>query len=203
MQMHGQMQHVAATTYELTKAPGITDCLAGLKPGYRLKGFKYGHSRGCFRMTLEWFGECRPCDPEVGVGLKQMVCRGTCAAWYAACRDDFFEFHPLTEELMPCGGASLLCSRLDELAVDGTDMCRKAALAVSEYSSSGGRQCFDGAIPPPLASCAITPVVQAGIQGWSMAADIKMLLWGALCSGVLYFWWRSMQRPSGGRLRVA
>jgi hypothetical protein len=28
---------------------------------------------------------CRPCDPEVGTGLKAAVCRATCDSIYAAC----------------------------------------------------------------------------------------------------------------------
>ncbi len=87
---------------------------------------------------------------QVGVGLKPTVCRDTCDAWLAACREEYYTFEPSTPSafvgrMQPCansaalggaGGASgsdaaaaaspLLCSRLGDVAQSGEELCREA-----------------------------------------------------------------------------
>eukprot|EP00884_Botryococcus_braunii_P010735 jgi/Botrbrau1/19663/Bobra.0003s0027.1 len=94
---------------------------------------------------------CRVCDPEVGVGSKPATCLEACEGWYAACRNDFFEF--VEERLRPCSPKSqrsLVCSQLKELAGSGAGLCAAAGLPVA---TSAAVPCFDGTVPPALPAC--------------------------------------------------
>ena len=134
------------------------------------------------------------------MGQKATVCRDTCDAWHEHCRDDYFEYHSLSKELIPCSDSSLVCSRLTELALDGPDMCRKAGLRVSDGGS--GSKCFDGSVPALLDACQAKPRPKPGIwealsseQGaWMAKADallarphpvVVKLVFFAVCLGML------------------
>ncbi|KAG2437532.1 hypothetical protein HYH02_011175 [Chlamydomonas schloesseri] len=126
-----------------------------------------GFSRACLAWQTRM--ACRVCDPEVGVGLKPMVCRDTCDAWLAACREEFYTFEPATPSafvgrMQPCantaalggGGGSagasdaaaasspLLCSRLWDVARTGEELCREAGLDVAGPGDNA--PCFDGGL---------------------------------------------------------
>ncbi len=130
--------------------------------------------------------QCRLCDPEVGVGLKGGVCKETCDAWHELCRDDFFEYHSLSKELMPCSDNSLVCSQLRELAADGADLCRKAGLRVS--GSGSGKKCFDGSVPDLLETCKAKPKPRPDRWKAIMSKTqplLLLLMVLAVCGGIL------------------
>jgi len=82
---------------------------------------------------------CRPCDPVVGVGMKQAVCASTCDRWYSACAQDFFSFTSISQRLKLCDDKEMLCSPLALLVQGGSEMCTQAGYKVSLKGA-----CFDG-----------------------------------------------------------
>ncbi|BDA50426.1 hypothetical protein COCOBI_16-1020 [Coccomyxa sp. Obi] len=136
----------------------------------------------CMEMTAML--ACRLCDPEVGVGQKPAVCQGTCNAWYDQCSEDFFEYISLSEQLMPCSDSSLVCSHLKDLAVDGSDLCRKAGLTVQRAH----KKCFDGSVPALLDSCKAQRKVEPNKWREFVARAQPLLLFimmSAVCGGIL------------------
>ncbi|KAF5831966.1 hypothetical protein DUNSADRAFT_12330 [Dunaliella salina] len=102
---------------------------------------------------------CRVCDPEVGVGMKPAVCHATCNAWYAACKQHYFSFEPLSGLLVGCPasgpgpGTALpsqeMCVRMQDTVANGAELCELAGLPVADPTP--GTPCFNGADPqmPP------------------------------------------------------
>lgn len=96
---------------------------------------------------------CRVCDPEVGVGLKPLVCPSFCASWFGACAKSYFEFETRSGELLPCATDSQsggVCAQLDQMVAGGAELCKRSKL---EVSGTSGQPCFDGLARPVLASC--------------------------------------------------
>ncbi|CAL8464832.1 g4367 [Coccomyxa elongata] len=148
----------------------------------------------CMEMTAML--ACRLCDPEVGVGQKLAVCQGTCDAWYDQCSEDFFEYNSLSEHLMPCSDSSLVCSHLKDLAVDGSDLCRKAGLTVQRAH----KKCFDGSVPALLDSCKTTRKVEP--SRWKeLIARVQplllLLMMSAVCGGILALFFSITKVQSG------
>ena len=144
-----------------------------------------------------WLTLHRVCDPEVGVGLKQGACRGACNRWFAACRREFFEFDPITDDLMPCSDGyqkSPVCARLADLAIGGEDLCSKVGVAVVDSPP-----CFDGTSPvTKLPSCQPsvqrprTPPLQTfswrQLMHWVVDTPFKRMLVVFAAMGLLYTW---------------
>lgn len=140
--------------------------------------------------------ERRLCDPEVGVGQKLAVCQGTCDAWYDQCSEDFFEYNSLSEHLMPCSDSSLVCSHLKDLAVDGSDLCRRAGLTVQRAH----KKCFDGSVPALLDSCKATRKVEPSRWKEFVARAQPLLLlimMSAVCGGILALFFSIPKVQSG------
>mmetsp|Transcript_4123 Transcript_4123/g.4721 ORF Transcript_4123/g.4721 Transcript_4123/m.4721 type:complete len:266 (-) Transcript_4123:323-1120(-) len=98
-----------------------------------------GVSRSCIAYSSMM--TCRVCDPSVGIGLKKTVCGGTCNEWFKACKDDFFAFKGIKQELQLCDERDVVCSPLHMLAEDGADLCSKAGHRIAP---KGSQTCFDG-----------------------------------------------------------
>lgn len=122
------------------------------------------------------------------MGIRQKVCADTCTQWYNACKDDFFDFHPLTEELIPCGGSALVCSRLSDLAINGADMCQKASLPVSDKAQEL-EPCFDASVSAHSSSCRDVMVAEVNTQDWCVAREGKLMICGIFAVVGLFFWW--------------
>lgn len=136
------------------------------------------------------------------MGHKTTVCKGTCDEWHEQCKDDFFEYHSLSEELVPCSDKSLVCSQLKELATDGADLCRKGGLRVSATSLGS---CFDGTVPPVLGICKAKPA--SGPSAWEellIKAQFYMvlLMMTVLCGGILLLFFSAHRSvsPDAGHL---
>ncbi|GAX80968.1 hypothetical protein CEUSTIGMA_g8403.t1 [Chlamydomonas eustigma] len=160
---------------------------------------------------------CRPCDPMVGVGLKEKVCRHTCKAWLSACRNDYFGFDSISGALVPCSNAAatsrlLICSRLNALVPEGAEqLCALEGLEVVD-AEAGATLCYDGStMSSDLGQiCEGAPVVKrrvrTGRSGGASSSE-SMFSWSALwvkltLAGVLlYFinmvrgWMKKRSKP--------
>ena len=83
---------------------------------------------------------CRPCDADVGTGLKPRVCQQTCNDWFQSCKDDYVEETQLSGQIRPCSEEASVCSRVSEVAADGVGLCKAYGLQVALDNS----YCFDG-----------------------------------------------------------
>ncbi len=83
---------------------------------------------------------CRPCDVDIGTGLKSGVCQQACNEWFASCKDDFMEETQLSGHIRPCSEEATVCSKVSELATNGTSLCKAHGLEVA----SGDQSCFNG-----------------------------------------------------------
>lgn len=148
-------------------------------------------SDACYAMTAQL--ACRPCDPEVGMGLKERVCLQTCQNWLHACHDDYFSYNGLSQALEPCGtkAASAVCSQARQLADDGMQFCTMAGLHVSQEAEN----CFDGSAVPMYDSC-VQPRRQSAVR--TSVGDrqlaVPKLGWLLAVAGVLFLLYVQVRR---------
>jgi len=91
---------------------------------------------------------CRVCDPQVGAGVKTSVCRTTCDSWYSSCQSSFFDFDVSSGLLIPSGEfpqRNLVSAQLTVLVENGTEMCVKSGVQVSDDDES----CWNGRLTVP------------------------------------------------------
>ncbi|GBG27235.1 Hypothetical Protein FCC1311_034572 [Hondaea fermentalgiana] len=87
---------------------------------------------------------CMPCDPEVGLGRKRIICKSTCDAWFDACKDEFFATTSAVagDTLVPCLQDAVVCSQLADFVPSGTALCATYGLSLGEDF------CYDGSVDP-------------------------------------------------------
>lgn len=142
---------------------------------------------------------CRQCDPDVGTGLKPAVCQQTCDDWFASCKDDFFEQDHLGGQIRPCSEEAVVCSKLSEIAADGSSLCGAHKLPIAQVN----QKCFDGRPQKPNhGSCQQgSRKSSSSKQRASQFAAVPQLL--LVCSSAMLLlvamlcWrhWRSSLRP--------
>mmetsp|Transcript_12048 Transcript_12048/g.25908 ORF Transcript_12048/g.25908 Transcript_12048/m.25908 type:complete len:225 (-) Transcript_12048:4215-4889(-) len=89
---------------------------------------------------------CMECDPFVGTGNIDKICRNTCDMWYDACKEEFFaaQLEAGEDSLKPCTDDALVCSPLSYILKSGAEMCTEFGLAI------GDDLCYDGSVDERL-----------------------------------------------------
>ncbi|KAF4692685.1 hypothetical protein FOZ63_030958 [Perkinsus olseni] len=103
---------------------------------------------------------CLPCDGHLATQSKlPSICRSFCDSWFDSCRGDFFTVVSSGNRLDLCDPkSSLICSRLDEIVSDSTELCERSGVGQvlemdgDEEEVDGDFDCFDAQPSPEHAS---------------------------------------------------
>ncbi|GAB5365971.1 hypothetical protein AAMO2058_001104300 [Amorphochlora amoebiformis] len=86
---------------------------------------------------------CSECEPAMGTGERQGICRSLCDSWYSSCKDAMFTLSS-SNKYIPCTFNSLLCWPLGDVLKSGKELCEKHSMVVLDDP----QLCYGGKMHP-------------------------------------------------------